>query len=38
MKRTDSPWGNMLWAGGYDFQTPPPLVTEGAITPSAGSC
>jgi hypothetical protein len=29
----DSAWGNMLWAGGYDFETPPPLVTEDGITP-----
>jgi hypothetical protein len=29
----DSAWGNMLWAGGYDFETPPPLVTEEGIKP-----
>jgi hypothetical protein len=26
-----SAWGNMLWAGGYDFETPPPLVTDQGI-------
>jgi hypothetical protein len=29
----DSAWGNMLWAGGYDFETPPPLVTDDGIAP-----
>jgi len=29
----DSAWGNMLWVGGYDFETPPPLVTEEGIKP-----
>ena len=24
----DSAWFNMLWVGGYTFETPPPLVTE----------
>jgi hypothetical protein len=28
-----SAWGNMLWAGGYDFETPPPLVTKEGIKP-----
>jgi hypothetical protein len=28
-----SAWGNMLWAGGYNFETPPPLVTEEGIKP-----
>ena len=23
----------MLWAGGYDFETPPPLVTKEGIKP-----
>ncbi len=27
-------WGNMLWEGGYDFETPPPMITkEGAFKP-----
>jgi hypothetical protein len=30
----DSKWGNMLWQGGYDFETPPPLFTrEGMFKP-----
>jgi hypothetical protein len=29
----DSAWGNMLWVGGYEFETPPPLVTEQGIKP-----
>ena len=29
----DSAWGNMLWVGGYDFETPPPLVTKEGIKP-----
>jgi len=29
----DSAWGNMLWVGGYDFETPPPLVTVEGIKP-----
>jgi hypothetical protein len=29
----NSAWGNLLWVGGYDFETPPPLVTEQGITP-----
>ena len=28
-----SAWFNMLWAGGYNFETPPPLVTEEGIKP-----
>ena len=28
-----SAWGNMLWAGGYTFETPPPLVTAEGIKP-----
>jgi hypothetical protein len=28
-----SAWGNMLWAGGYNFETPPPLVTAEGIKP-----
>jgi len=30
----NSAWTNMLWVGGYNFETPPPQVaTDGAITP-----
>jgi hypothetical protein len=29
----DSAWFNMLWVGGYTFETPPPLVTEKGIEP-----
>ena len=29
----DSAWFNMLWLGGYTFETPPPLVTEDGIKP-----
>ena len=29
----DSAWFNMLWVGGYTFETPPPLVTDGGIEP-----
>jgi hypothetical protein len=29
----DSAWGNMLWVGGFNFETPPPLVTEEGIKP-----
>ena len=29
----DSGWFNMLWVGGYTFETPPPLVTENGIKP-----
>ncbi len=30
----NSMWGNMLWEGGYDFETPPPMVTkEGTFKP-----
>jgi hypothetical protein len=28
-----SGWFNMLWVGGYTFETPPPLVTEDGIKP-----
>jgi hypothetical protein len=28
-----SAWGIPLWVGGYSFETPPPLVTEGRIEP-----
>ncbi|WP_407938663.1 DUF1254 domain-containing protein [Nitrospira japonica] len=28
-----SKWSNMLWQGGFDFQTPPPLVTKDGIMP-----
>ena len=28
-----SGWFNMLWAGGYTFETPPPLVTDDGIKP-----
>ncbi len=28
-----SGWFNMLWVGGYTFETPPPLVTEEGIKP-----
>ena len=28
-----SSWGNMLWEGGYNFETPPPLVTKEGIKP-----
>ena len=27
-----SAWVNMLFVGGYDFETPPPMVTKGAQT------
>jgi len=29
----DSAWFNMLWVGGYTFETPPPLVTDAGIEP-----
>ena len=29
----DSAWFNMLWVGGYTFETPPPLVTKEGIEP-----
>ncbi len=29
----DSGWFNMLWVGGYTFETPPPLVTAEGIKP-----
>jgi Protein of unknown function (DUF1254) len=28
-----SAWENQMWVGGYDFETPPPLVTEDGIRP-----
>ncbi|MDM0110558.1 DUF1254 domain-containing protein [Variovorax sp. J22R133] len=28
-----STWASMLWQGGYDFQTPPPMVTKEGIKP-----
>jgi len=28
-----SGWFNMLWVGGYTFETPPPLVTDDGIKP-----
>ncbi|MDM0085468.1 DUF1254 domain-containing protein [Variovorax sp. J31P179] len=28
-----SSWASMLWQGGYDFQTPPPMVTKEGIKP-----
>jgi hypothetical protein len=28
-----SAWENQMWVGGYDFETPPPLVTEDGIKP-----
>jgi hypothetical protein len=30
----DSNWGNMLWEGGYNFETPPPMLTKEGITPN----
>jgi hypothetical protein len=30
----DSMWANMLWQGGYDFQTPPPMVTREGFRPN----
>ena len=29
----ESAWFNMLWVGGYTFETPPPLVTKQGIKP-----
>jgi hypothetical protein len=29
----DSMWANMLWQGGYNFETPPPMVTKEGIKP-----
>jgi hypothetical protein len=29
----DSAWGLALWVGGYNFETPPPLVTKEGIEP-----
>jgi hypothetical protein len=31
----DSAWDNQMWVGGYDFETPPPLVTKAGIKPYA---
>ena len=31
--RRGSAWFNMLWVGGYNFETPPPLVTAEGIKP-----
>jgi hypothetical protein len=28
-----SAWENKMWVGGYNFETPPPLVTEDGIKP-----
>jgi hypothetical protein len=28
-----SAWENNMWVGGYDFETPPPLVTDEGIKP-----
>jgi hypothetical protein len=28
-----SAWENQMWVGGYDFETPPPRVTEAGIEP-----
>ncbi len=33
----DSAWFNMLWVGGYTFETPPPLVTAEGIKPFPAS-
>ncbi len=30
-----SAWENQMWVGGYNFETPPPLVTEEGIKPFA---
>jgi hypothetical protein len=29
----NSMWANMLWQGGYNFETPPPIVTKEGIKP-----
>jgi len=29
----NSMWANMLWQGGYTFETPPPMVTKEGIKP-----
>jgi len=26
-----SAWGNMLWEGGYNFETPPPMITKDGM-------
>ncbi len=28
-----SMWANMLWQGGYNFETPPPMITKEGIKP-----
>ena len=28
-----SMWANMLWQGGFDFETPPPLITKEGVKP-----
>jgi hypothetical protein len=28
-----SMWGNMLWQGGYNFETPPPMITREGFEP-----
>jgi hypothetical protein len=34
----ESMWANMLWQGGYDFETPPPMITaEGLFKPNPPS-
>jgi hypothetical protein len=30
-----SAWENQMWVGGYNFETPPPLVTDEGIKPFA---
>jgi hypothetical protein len=30
----DTAWWNMLFAGGYDFTNPPPMITEHGVEPS----
>jgi hypothetical protein len=27
----NSSWGNMLWEGGYNFETPPPMITKDGM-------
>jgi hypothetical protein len=27
----NSAWGNMLWEGGYNFETPPPMITKNGM-------
>lgn len=33
----DTAWMNMLWEGGYSFETPPPQVTADGIVPNPSS-